>query len=300
VEILRQYPFLASDVAAAIEAGQQLVTSGDLAEALAIYRMAGRKASLREHAVLARFRAEAYRRTCQWHRALRMARASRTLAARAPDRDLQAEALSAEGAIWQVQSELNRAASCYKSASRVAVSDRTRGIVEQNLGTLSALLQRFESALQHYSVSASLFQKADYAKGEAVSWNNHGRVLTDMGRHMEALPFFDKAEALARACTLQDLVALVTMNRAECMMHLGDTVEARRAMIDACRAFETEGDMYRVVGCLKAIGEMYMIERRQDLACSIWERGLDIASGIGATLEAAEIDRLISKLRKTA
>ncbi|HEX7091676.1 MAG TPA: hypothetical protein VF192_16165 [Longimicrobiales bacterium] len=226
-----------------------------------------------------------YRSRCQWDLAIEAAHESAYIAESYDLTDIFTEALNAEGLVWLARGETHRAPALFQRMLALTRSDRLRGIALQNLGTAAAMRQLFGDAEAYFFESHECFERAGYPRGIAVALNNCGRFLLDREQPDPALERFERAMAAAQGLDDIDLVALVTLNTAECYALADDCRRAEELLTTALGYFTAAGNHWRRIECLRLFGDVR--QRQQDRATAerAYRHGLELARAIGARAE---------------
>jgi tetratricopeptide (TPR) repeat protein len=213
------------------------------------------------------------------------------------DRRLTAETLNTLGGIELETRNLAAAESALLEAEVLATDHPAiLARVEQNLGIVANMRGQHEVAEAHYRQSLAAYEALPDPHGSAIAHHNLGMLAADRGDHTQATMHFDACEALAESSGDAHLVALCLLNRAEILVSLNRTAEARRDVAAAERAFGALGahfdaaDVHRVLGlCDRADGLTGQAEARLLQA-------RELARSTGARLVEAEAARDLGRL----
>ena len=271
-----------------IEQGLRYETGGVLDRALESYREAAAAAvdEPRVRVEALRREADVLRTQCQWDEAIGRARESAGQARTQGFDTLLAEALNAEAAVYQSQSDLARARALYEEMLTITDDLRIRGIALQNLGSVAAISGDFHRAEDHFVESFQCFQAGGYMRGVVFALNNYGRAALDRRADAVAHPVLDRAEALARELMDLDLLAIVRINLAESYLRKGDIERAQDLASAALGYFGNTSNHWRRLECLRLMGDIAVVQQRADSARNFFEAALRLAADVGAPLEA--------------
>lgn len=277
-----------------IAEGFRLERAGHFERALALYREAsaveGGPEMLSE---VRRREAHALRGLCRWSEAAAAARDAVELAEEAGQPDLVAEALNAEGAVYQSQGNYVAAEALYQRMLEISVNDRIRGIALQNLGGLAAMRGELDEAQEYFRRSSDRFRDAGYGWGEALSLNNWGRASLDQGKVAVSKGILKAAVDAARTVQDRNLLALARLNYAEALALGEEQREAELHAREALDQFDSSGNHWRAIECLRLLGDLARSVGDVARAAQLYQRGLRIAREIGAeTEEPPLIERL--------
>ncbi|HUF50878.1 MAG TPA: hypothetical protein VMN60_08605 [Longimicrobiales bacterium] len=284
-----------------IEQGIRYETGGVLERALSSYRDATAAAGndQRARAEALRHEADVLRSRCDWDGALAAARASGDAAREAGSDDLTAEALNAEAAVFQSRGELPQASALYEQMLALTTDLRVRGIALQNLGSIAAIEGDFPRAEERFVESFECFQRGGYTRGVVFSLNNYGRAALDRGANDVAHPVLVRAETVARDLMDIELLALVRLNLAECLLRRADVAGAEELASTALGYFATTRNHWRRIECLRLMGDIALAQQRTDDARGFFEAGLILAQQVQASIETRELERRLAQLHSS-
>ena len=282
-----------------IEQGLRYETGGVLDRALESYREAAAAAVDEPRARVEALRREAdvLRTQCQWDEAIGRARESAGQARAQGFDTLLAEALNAEAAVYQSQSDLARARALYEEMLTITNDLRIRGIALQNLGSVAAISGDFHRAEDHFVESFQCFQAGGYMRGVVFALNNYGRAALDRRADAVAHPVLDRAEALARELMDLDLLAIVRINLAESYLRKGDIERAQDLASAALGYFGNTSNHWRRLECLRLMGDIAVVQQRADSARNFFEAALRLARDVDAALEADTLQLRLDSLQ---
>jgi tetratricopeptide (TPR) repeat protein len=170
-------------------------------------------------------------------------------------------------------------------------------VILQNLGSILAQKGQLGAAERAFSESYGFFRRAAYRRGEAIALNNYGRVALDRHNTVLAEQLLEDALAIAREVEDGDLVALATLNLAEALSQRGQAKRARDLASAAFGHFDSCGNRWRQVECLRLLGALHEGEDCIDDAERCYERGLRIAREIDAQGEIATVQDSLARVR---
>ena len=233
--------------------------------------------------------ADVRRARAEWDAALDYARRAQRIARGITNRTLLDEACVAEANVLMCRGDFVGATSAFESLLESATDPRLRGVVLQNLGSILAQRGQLGAAERSFSESYGFFRQAGYRRGEAIALNNYGRVALDRKNAELAERLLGDALEIAREVEDGDLVALTTMNLAEALGQRGEAKRARDLASAAFGHFDTCGNRWRQVECLRLLGALHEKENCFEDAERCYERGLDLAEEIDAQGEMAAV-----------
>jgi tetratricopeptide (TPR) repeat protein len=247
-------------------------------------------AALRHRAVLAHHAGN----TMKARSALRQ---SYSVATMTGDRRLTAETLNTLGGIELETRNLAAAESALLEAEALASEQPAiLARVEQNLGIVANIRGQHDAAEAHYRRSLAAYEALADPHGCASAHHNLGMLAADRGNYQEAAEHYDACEEMAETSRDAHLVALSLLNRAEVLLALGRTDQARRDVASAERVFQVLGahfnsaDVHRVLAlCDRADGLLGHAEARLLQA-------RELAKMTGARLTDAEAARDLGRL----
>ncbi|MGH7511971.1 MAG: hypothetical protein ACREOQ_03500 [Gemmatimonadales bacterium] len=263
LQVAREYDRkgLLDETAAAYEAA---IRAGEVAGDAAVMAEGLRRLSVVRH------------RSRQPDVARALCRQSEAIARGAALSGLVAEATNTFGGFELIEEDFDAAHDFFLQAEALASDPDLCGRVEQNLGTVASLRGDHAGALERYSRSLTSFLAAGNEHGCAVAYHNLSAISLDLRR-------FEDADGYLRCCLLAlqkvddiHLRGLTTLNRAEALLALGRTREARVAAETAANLFEEThaprelADAYRVLGTvLRHEGQLRRAEGRLQLAIEV-------------------------------
>lgn len=275
-----------------IQAGAEILAQGVLLERLALYdraleryrvAAASRNPAIRAEAL--RRESDVFRARCQWRDALERARESAYIAENSGLTNLITEAQNAEAAVYLTRGEVDAATALLQRVLHLTRDDRMQGIALQNLGMAAATEGRFTDAEAWFTESRQCFERADYGRGLVVAFINLGGAALELGDLDGARLRFERALGAAQRVEDLELVAVATLNSAECHALSDDFRRAEDLASTALGYFTTAGNHWRRVECLRLFGDMRLRQRDAATAERAYRNGLELARQIGAPVE---------------
>jgi tetratricopeptide (TPR) repeat protein len=213
------------------------------------------------------------------------------------DRRLAARTHNPLGGLELETRNLEAAEAALTEAAALAADDPVLvARVYQNLGIVSNIRGDHRAAEVNYLRSLNAYEGLSDTHGSAISRHNLGMLAADRGDYRKALEHYEKCGALARQSGDLHLGALCRVNAAEALLALGQGKEARRAVEEAQRTFETleahfdAPDVQRVLAlCDRADGLLRQAESRL-------MRARELARIADARLIEAEVARDLGRV----
>jgi len=280
----------------ALNDGVRAETHGDLDRALSHFTSA---ASSPDPAVAAEALtrlADVRRSRGEWDDALAAARRGREIARSASLDTQRIHATIAEANVLLCRGDFFEARSLFEQVLSMTADPRMRGLALQNLGSIMAQQGELGAAERYFAESYGQFQHAGYRRGEATALINYGRVTLDRGDPRLAEDLLCQAIDAAREVEHAELTALATLNLAEARARQGDTSSAEDLASEALGVFSGCGNRWRQIECLRLIGAIHEQRGDHENATRCFERGLDIANGMGATVEIRSLTDCLCRL----
>jgi tetratricopeptide (TPR) repeat protein len=272
--------------------GTRCEKAGLVDRALELYREARREQD--DPSLLAeawRLEAYAHHTRCDWDAALRAAQLSGEIAQASGRADLWAEALNAEGAVHLARGELGEATRLFARMLELTSDPRVRGLAHQNLGIIHGQSGELVEADARLREAYDEFDRADYSWGKAHVLNNTVAVAIERRDFVAAEEQARRAVRQAREVDDLDLLAIATLNLAESLAGLEDWEQAQAEASVALGHFQSSGNVWRRVSCLRILGDMTARLGDETTAHAFWRRGLELAREIGADRDASLLDR---------
>lgn len=284
-----------------LEDGRKYEGHGVLDRALECYVQAAENASdatvlveaLTHQSRVHRFRSE-------WDLALTTARRAQEQARAAQLGSPLTEAMIAEGNVLMCRGDFADALAIFRAVLDTTTDARVRGIALQNMGSILWQQGQLGAAERALSESFGWFHRAEYRLGEAMALNNHGRITLERGDAELAKGLLTQALEAARANEDAELIALVTLNYAECLKVLGERQRAEEEASTALGYFAASGNRWREVECLRLIGAINEDLGDCEHSHRCYERALNIAEEIGARQDVRLLQERLEKLRARA
>lgn len=206
------------------------------------------------------------------------------------------EAMIAEGNVLMCRGDFSEALGIFRAVLDATSDARVRGIALQNMGSILWQQGQLGAAERALSESFGWFHRAEYALGEAIALNNHGRITLERGNPELAKGLLTQALEAARANEDAELIALVTLNYAECLDALGDRQRAEEEASTALGYFAASGNRWREVECLRLIGAINEALGNCEHSTRCYDRALDIAKEIGARQDVRLLQERLARL----
>lgn len=245
--------------------------------------------------------ADVHRTRCEWDDAVASARESARVARDAGLPEHLAEALNAEALVHQSRGDLDRAVELFEQILHLTDDLRIHGIALQNLGSITASRGRLDTAEHYFTRSYRCFSQAAYLRGAAIALINYGAVAVKRREYELAEHVCTQALSAAREVEDLDLIAVATLNLADAMLGRQQNLPRAEELAGAALGyFSLLENPWRRVECLRLLGDVRLQQGFEDTARFCYERGLRIATSIGAQLEAAELHKRIAALPSTS
>lgn len=241
--------------------------------------------------------ADVHRSRAEWDVALDKARSAQQSARTCGERGLLDEAIVAEANVLMCRGDFEAATTLFESLLSSTTDPRLRGVILQNLGSMLAQRGQLGAAERSFSESYGFFRQAGYRRGEGIALNNYGRVALDRRNVTMAERLLEDALAVAREVEDNDLIALATLNLAEALVQRGQDKRARDLASAAFGHFDSCGNRWRQVECLRLLGLVHEREDCPEDAQRCYERGLALAEEIDARGEIATLRDALSRVR---
>ena len=286
------------DTSEFIEEGRRYEGHGVLDRALECYVQAAQGASDAGAVVEAlTCQSRVYRFRSEWDLGLAAARRAQEVARGGRLEAPLVEAMIAESNILMCQGDFPEALSIFRAVLETTADARVRGIALQNIGSILWQQGQLGAAERALSESFGWFHRAEYALGEAIALNNHGRITLERGNPELAKGLLAQALEAARANEDAELIALVTLNYAETLKALGDRTHAEEEASTALGYFSASGNKWREVECLRLIGAINEELGNCEHSHRCYERALGIAEAIGARQDVRLMQERLGRLR---
>ena len=229
--------------------------------------------------------ADVYRSRCEWDQALEAARLAQVVAHAAKEPQLLAEAAIAEANVLISQGNFTQAIPMLDTIAGSDLEPRLRAIALQNLGSIYAQTGQPLTAERAFRESLANFNRAGYARGEAIALNNLGRLALDANDAAAARPLLERALYLARDQEDSELAALAGLNLASALCLAGDNDRAQDLAMAALGYFAGCQNAWREIECLRLIGDINV--RCEDIsnAARCYDLALKLSEQIGSEAE---------------
>src|SRR5690606_3749618 len=199
--------------------------------------------------------------------------------------NLITEAQNAEAAVYLTRGEVAAATALLQRVLHLTRDARTQGITLQNLAMAAATEARSTAAEAWFPGPRPCFERADYGRGLVVAFSNLGGAALELGDLDGARLRFERALGTAQRVEDLELVAVATLNSAECHALSDDFRRAEDLASTALGYFTTAGNHWRRVECLRLFGDMRLRQRDAATAERAYRNGLELARQIGAPVE---------------
>lgn len=224
-----------------------------------------------------RHQADIHRARCEWETAIALARRSREVARAAGLRELEAEAVNAEGAVHLSRGAFGDATALFAEMLGLCTEPRIRGIALQNLGISAAEQGQLEEARRRFLASHDCFEAAGYTRGMATALVNSGRIALLEDDAVAAEELCSKGDVLARRVGDLELSALASFNLAEARLRTGHPEVAEGPAAVAMGYFTGIGNDWRRIECLRLLGDVHREQNEAEVAIQCYRRALDLA-----------------------
>ncbi len=283
-----------SEIRHIIEEGRRYEAAGHHERALNRYRAAeaaSPDAAARSESI--RRQSDVHRTRSDWAIAMDAAREAERIAAEHDLRDLVAEAVNAQGAVFHTRGQLDEAEAYYMRAVDTSQHARVRGIVMQNLATLAAQRGDLDTAAQRFKDAYEFCKEGGYERGMLFALMNYARCVFDQGKTDVAERLLHEAEVLAIHTMDLDMSHLAALNRAEAMIRRGAYDDAETLVSSALGYYGHSGNPYRRLEALRLLGDITLQRGSRDQAKVFYNAAAEIARRIEA---ASEVDVLQQRL----
>jgi len=229
--------------------------------------------------------ADVHREQCHWDEAIAAARQGQQLARAAGLERHLADAMIAEANVLMIRGDFGQAMPRFEELARISSDPRVRGIALQNTASMLAQQGRFDAAERAFRESLGNFQKAGYVRGQAIAWNNLGRLALDRKDYAAAGPLLERAIEQAGAVEDAELSALASQNLAIALCETGEVDRALDMGSAALGFFTMCGNRFREIECLRLIGSIQEKLGAIDASRRCYERALRVATEIESVVE---------------
>jgi tetratricopeptide (TPR) repeat protein len=279
-----------------IDEGFRLQKAGLLEEALEKYDVAAHSGdeSIRARA-LCRM-ADLYREWSRWDQAKDCAREGATVARRAGEYSLYAEAIHAEANVYHQRGEFDAAIPLYERVLELPVDDRVRGLALQNMGAIAAQRDDLDAAERLFLDSYWHFRRAGYDRGVAFVLNNQAAAALDRGRFSSAATIARQAMEAARQAADFELLGIATLNYAEALAAQDDLAQAESLAAGALGFFVLAKSEVHRAQCLRVLGNIYVQRGEISRARACYMHGLEVAVPLGSRFDIAKLRGALAAL----
>jgi tetratricopeptide (TPR) repeat protein len=280
-----------------IEEGRRYEAAGSHDRALSRYTAAAERAdnpaalseSIRRQSDIHRIRSE-------WAEALAAAEEAERIATDNGLKDLAAEAVNAQGAVFMHRGERKHAEEYFTRTLEISSHPRVRGLAWQNLGILAAEAGDPERAAIRFKDAYEACKEADYERGMLIALLNYARAVFDQGKIDVAERLLHEAEVLAINRMDLDLSHAAALNRAEAMITRGAFDEAETLISAALGYYGNTGNPLRRLDALRLLGDISHMRGSEQQARMFYEAARDAATRIDAASELDILTRRIESL----
>jgi putative nucleotidyltransferase with HDIG domain len=205
-----------------------------------------------------------------------------------------ARALNGIAILNQVHGKVEQAESIYEQARELAIAADdilTAADISQNLGTLSSIRGDLQSALSHYSMGLSLYERQAYERGIALVLNNLGMLHTNLEEFEQASICLDRALDVCQSNDDVMTEVIVHVNRTALFLQRGNLALARESCDAAFKIASRLGDNRNKAEALRLYGAIYRHAGKLKLAETHLEQAISISSENNIPLTEAEAQR---------
>ena len=282
-----------------LDEGLRLQKAGLLEEALHFYETASRNGDEAVRAAALCRKADLYRVWSLWDEATDSAREGATLARRAGEYSLYAEAINAEANVYHQRGEFDAAVPLYERVLELPVDDRVRGLALQNMGAIAAQRADLDAAERLFLDSYWHFRRAGYEWGVAFVLNNQAAAALDRGRYASAASIARQAIEAARQVDDFELLGIATLNYAEALAAQDDLPRAESLAAGALGFFVLAKSELHRAQCLRVLGDIYARRGETSRARACYSQGLEIAEPLGSRVDVDKIRAELARLGQT-
>ncbi|HEX9482996.1 MAG TPA: tetratricopeptide repeat protein [Gemmatimonadaceae bacterium] len=240
--------------------------------------------------------ANVHRLHSRWEDALAAANRGAALAREHGWRDIEANALNIEGAVWWARGEYGQARALFTRILDLAMTPATRAKALQNLGSLAAEARDFDEAERLFTESRDAYRAADDQRGEAVSLLNIGRLQMDRGELASARETLEAALNEARQAGDLEMLAGAQLNLGIALAALGLSSEAEDRITTAYGQFTIADVPSQRVRCLMQLA-VIASERHETAAARVClEHAFTVAESANLPVERRLVEEQLSAL----
>ncbi|HSL29477.1 MAG TPA: CHAT domain-containing tetratricopeptide repeat protein [Anaerolineales bacterium] len=161
------------------------------------------------------------------------------------------------------------------------------GKIEQNLGNIHFMLDRYPKAEQHYRAARELYEMVDDQKQLAQIDNCLATTLTSQHRFREASMVYDKAYSRAEAAGLEVTLAEIEANQGSLALFRGDFDRALDYLERSRRRYAALGLPPRLAVADQELADAYLELNLTSEAAAIYKRVVPVLSSLGMQTEHA-------------
>jgi CHAT domain-containing protein len=191
---------------------------------------------------------------------------------------------------YALQGYYDEALQCGLRAREVFISHNdvlSIGKIEQNLGNLHFLLDRYVSAEKHYRAARQFYESAGDEKQLAQIDNCLAMTLTSQHRFREADVAFDRARSRAEASGLEITLAEIETNQGSLALYQGKYDRALDYLERARRRYAVLGMAHHSAIADQEVADAYLELNLAPEAAAIYKRVIPIFSEMGMAAEHA-------------
>lgn len=211
------------------------------------------------------------------------------------DQRLSAQLLAALFGVLAQQhrnDELPEVARRFLDAARILGDDELEQRALSQLGWAALALNRFDEALDHYSLMGAVAERRGDADSLAKSQGQRGVVLRNLGRAAEGDPLLAAMVDAARRSGSRRVTCIWLVTRAEGLLDLDRVDEARRLLDEATGIATSLRDELGLANCRHALAQVHLARGDLDAARSelaLSRPLLDARAGDGEDLDSTRL-----------
>lgn len=187
----------------------------------------------------------------------------------------------------------------YERALELAIDvgdDDLAGLASQNVGVIAYYVGDLREARAKYLESIGSFVRSGNSGNALLAYNNLGLACASLREWLEAEVYFSRGIEIAERLAQSPLLAKLYGNRAEPLIHIGETEEALGSLEKAERAAAAVGDRLALADAARWRGVIAAGAGRTDEAEAHLLRSLELAAE--PSMERAETLRELGALRE--
>ncbi|MDI6739882.1 MAG: tetratricopeptide repeat protein [Candidatus Edwardsbacteria bacterium] len=166
-----------------------------------------------------------------------------------------------------------------------------------NIGKIYSNTGKLVEALKHLECSLKLFQDNDDIRQSYVL-NDIARVYYRLGEHQNAIQFYSKSLAISQKADYLQTEAVIWSNLGEIYKDMGQHDKAAEHYLTSIKIAERIGERDNLAEFLLNLGELYIESKPGNEALETLERALSIASETQARGLALRAYQLLAKAHK--